>query len=155
MDPYFLIKTLHVLSAAVLFGTGLGIAFFMYVGMKSKDLAQQRFAARATVIADFCFTLPAVIIQPLSGIYLIWKSGMSWNASWLVWAYVLYLIVGLCWIPVVFIQIRLLGLLKKTSTELGGSSTEFHKLFRLWFLLGWPAFASVVTIFWLMIAKPT
>ena len=155
MDSYSLIKTLHVLSAAVMFGTGLGIAFFMYVGLKSDNLAHQFFVAKATVIADFCFTLPAAIVQPLSGIYLIWKSGMSWNTSWLLWAYVLYFIAGVCWVPVVFIQIRLLGILKRRSAGLNDSSEEFQKLFGLWYLLGWPAFASVITIFWLMIAKPT
>ncbi len=154
MDSYTLIKTLHVLSAAVLFGTGLGIAFFMFVGMKSNDLARQLFAAKATVMADFWFTLPAVIIQPLSGVYLVLKSGMSWNSAWLLWAYGLFLFAGVCWLPVVYIQIRIHRLLQQVGTRPGDSDTEFGKLFRLWFILGWPAFATVIAIYWLMIAKP-
>ena len=154
MDWYTLVKTLHILSAAVLFGTGLGIAFFMFVGLRSPILAQRVFAAGATVVADFWFTLPAVIIQPLSGAYLILKGGFSWNASWLLWVYALYLFTGLCWIPVVFIQLRLRNLLQARENGSAFSELEFNRLFRLWLILGWPAFLSVIAIFWLMVSKP-
>ena len=155
MDWYTLVKTLHILSAAVLFGTGLGIAFFMFVGLRSPILSHRVFAARATVVADFCFTLPAVIIQPLSGAYLILKGGFSWNASWLLGGYALYFLAGLCWIPVIFIQLRLHNLLQASENEDAFSELEFNRLFRIWFLLGWPAFLSVVAIFWLMVWKPS
>ncbi len=154
IDTYALVKTLHILSAAVLFGTGLGIAFFMFVGLQSRDLAQRLLSARFTVTADFCFTLPAVIIQPLSGAYLVWKSGISWNASWLLWAYGLFAFTGLCWIPVVFIQMQLRDNLQNRQAHIEGADAEFNRLFDLWFWLGWPAFASVIVIFWLMVAKP-
>jgi len=154
MDWYLLIKTLHILSAAILFGTGLGIAFFTYVGLRSPSLAQRLFAAKATVIADFCFTLPAVIVQPLSGAYLVWKSGMVWNAKWLLWVYALYLLAGLCWVPVVIIQLRLRDMIQAQEQDEIYSETKFNRLFRIWFILGWPAFASVIVIYWLMVVKP-
>jgi hypothetical protein len=31
---------------------------------------------------------------------------------------------------------------------------EYHKLFWTWFVFGFPAFGAVLTIFWLMMAKP-
>ena len=154
MDWYSIIKTLHILSAAVLFGTGLGIAFFMFVGLRSPIYAQRLFAARATVIADLWFTLPAVVVQPISGAYLIFSGGLVWNSVWLFWAYALYLIAGLCWIPVVFIQIRMRNLLSAHETGDRLSDAEFDGLYKIWFILGWPAFLSIIAIYWLMVAKP-
>ena len=84
MDLYSFVKTLHVLSAAVLFGTGAGIAYFMLMGHLSGVPAARRFAAATTVRADFLFTLPAVIVQPLSGAWLVWQGGFDWSDRWLV-----------------------------------------------------------------------
>lgn len=153
MDWYFALKTLHILGAAVLFGTGLGIAFFMYVSRFATSLAQKYYAARFTVLADFVFTLPAVILQPLTGVFLIIHGGFSAAETWLFYSYTLYVLVGLCWIPVVFIQIRLRNLLKTAIDGGGELPAEYTKLFRLWFWLGWPAFAGVIAIFYLMVAK--
>ena len=94
------------------------------------------------------------IIQPLSGAHLILKGGFSWNASWLLWVYAFYLFTGLCWVPVVFIQLRLRDLLQARENGSPFSELEFNRLFRLWLILGWPAFLSVIAIFWLMVAKP-
>jgi uncharacterized membrane protein len=60
-----------------------------------------------------------------------------------------------CWVPVVFIQIRLKALLKADLTGTGVPSDDCLKLFRWWFLLGWPAFIGLVLVFFLMVLKPT
>lgn len=101
MDVYVIIKTMHIISAAVLFGTGLGIAFFFFFANRDTDLATRFFAARMTVLADFLFTLPAVILQPLTGFWLIYHAGYGWSETWLVATYIIYIIAGLCWLPVV------------------------------------------------------
>src|SRR6516225_1653133 len=101
MVPYFLVKTLHIISATIVFGTGIGIANFMFLGHFSPDTAARSFATRMTVRADFLFTLPAVIVQPLSGAWLIFYGGFAWNDFWLVLTYGLYMLAGACWLPVV------------------------------------------------------
>ncbi|TNE29912.1 MAG: DUF2269 domain-containing protein [Alphaproteobacteria bacterium] len=154
MDWYFILKTLHILSAAILFGTGLGIAFFMYMSRFAKELYQKYYAARLTVLADFIFTLPAVILQPLTGFLLVINSGYSFHETWIIWSSALYLLIGLCWVPVVFIQIQLRNMLRNASDNGTELPTAYTKLFRIWFLLGWPAFAGVIGIFYLMVAKP-
>ncbi|MBL1148081.1 MAG: DUF2269 domain-containing protein [Pseudomonadota bacterium] len=154
MDWYFTLKTLHILSAAILFGTGLGIAFFMYAARFAENLHQKYYAARFTVLADFIFTLPAVILQPLTGFLLIIEGGYSFHDTWIIRSSALYLLVGLCWIPVVFIQIRLRNMLRHAIDNDTSLPANYTKLFRIWFLLGWPAFAGVVGIFYLMVAKP-
>lgn len=155
MDFYFLMKTLHILSGTVLFGTGAGIAFFMLKGYLSGVPATRRFAASTTVQADFLFTLPAVVIQPMSGAWLIWKGGFDWADRWLVVTYALYLLAGVFWVPVVGIQMRMKAMLDAEAT--GGILDEkaLSRLFRWWFALGWPAFGGLVIVFYLMVAKPS
>ncbi len=154
MDLYTLIKTLHILSSAILFGTGIGIAFFMFRSCFTTNVHEKFYAARNTVLADYLFTFPAVAIQPVSGVILIDMAGFDWTDLWLMATYIIYLIAGLFWLTVVWIQIQLKNMCKKAS-ECGTKLPErYHKLFKIWFLLGWPAFAGLIVVFYLMIAKP-
>ena len=155
MNLYLLIKTLHILSATVLFGTGMGIAFFMLRSWYVDDPQQRLYAARTTVLADWLFTLPAGILQPVTGFWLIWQAHFPLTDLWIVTSLILYGIAGMCWLPVVWIQLRLKNLLEisvQTGTPL---PQDYHRLFRYWFALGWPAFASLMMIFYLMVAKPS
>jgi len=154
MTLYLVVKVLHVLSATVLFGTGLGIAFFMFRSTFTTNKYKKLFAAENTVLADTFFTLPAVILQPLTGAWLVHNSGFNWNDRWLVATYLLYILAGLCWLPVVWIQIRLKRIIQQSidrDVELPG---HYHSLFKFWFILGWPAFCALVLVFFLMVFKP-
>lgn len=155
MEPYQLVKTLHILSAMVLFGTGLGIAFFFWMGGRSGSDHAALFAARATVVADFLFTLTAVAAQPLTGAWLIVESGLDPYSRWLVLTYGLYLMAGACWVPVIFIQMRIRDMLE---AKLAGGPFDPHAYRRLrlwWFFLGWPAFFALIAVVHLMVAKPS
>lgn len=127
----------------------------MLKGHLSGVPAARRFAASTTVQADFLFTLPAVVIQPMSGAWLIWKGGFDWADRWLVVTYALYLLAGVFWVPVVGIQMRMKAMLDAEAT--GGILDEkaLSRLFRWWFALGWPAFGGLVIVFYLMVAKPS
>lgn len=154
MELYLLVKTLHIISATILFGTGIGIANFMFFG--HRGVPQERsFAARMTVKADFFFTLPSVIVQPVTGAWLVWQGAFPWDDEWLLLTYVLYLLAGICWVPVVFIQIRMKAMLEAQLRGAPFDEAAYSRLFRLWFVLGWPAFGSLVVIFWLMVNKPS
>jgi uncharacterized membrane protein len=151
---YLPLKWLHIVSATVLFGTGLGTAFHFWFTCRGGNVAAIASASRATVVADFVFTLPAAIVQPLTGLGLALAAGYPMGARWIVASLVLYAIAGACWIPVVFLQLRMrdLALLHETSgTALGA---EFNQLYRRWFALGWPAFISMIVILWLMVSRP-
>jgi uncharacterized membrane protein len=154
LDAYTVVKTIHIVSATLLFGTGLGTAFFFLAAHVWGDRYARHFAARTTVRADFLFTLPAVIIQPVSGVYLIWQGDWGATASWLVAAYALYLLAGLCWVPVVFIQLRMARMLEAEAAGELLDRRRYRRLLRVWFVLGWPAFLGLIGIFWLMTAKP-
>lgn len=154
MGLYLALKWLHVLSAAVLFGTGLGIALFMWLAYQSRDAAAMAVTARIVVIADFLFTLPAVVLQPLTGLWLVHETGYELLDLWLLLTIALYLLAGACWVPVVFIQIRARDLAVAARRSRAPLPPAFHRLMKRWFWLGWPAFLSVVAIYWLMLYKP-
>jgi uncharacterized membrane protein len=153
-SAYLVLKLAHILSATVLFGTGLGTAFQMWAANRSGDARTIADAAATVVKADVWFTTPAVIVQPLTGLALVHLAGFGLRAPWLVAAYLLYLLAGACWLPVVWIQLRMRDLARQALLRQAALPALYHRLFRVWFLLGWPAFGAVLGIFWLMVTKP-
>ena len=153
-DPYLWMKWLHILSATVLFGTGIGTAFHMYATHLRGDVAAIAIMARNTVLADWLFTASAGIAQPLTGFLMVYLSGQDPLESWLVATYILYVIAGGCWLKVVRLQYRMKAL--AASAVAGGEALppDYHRAMKEWFLLGWPAFVSLVLVFALMVMKP-
>jgi uncharacterized membrane protein len=149
------VKWLHMLGAAVIFGTGLGTAFHFWITQRRESAAAIAAAARSTVLADCLFTLPAVVIQPVTGFALAAMTGYPLRSTWIVGALVLYAIAGACWIPVVFIQVRLRDIAEARARSGEPLGEEFARLVRLWTILGWPAFIAMAATFWLMIARPS
>jgi uncharacterized membrane protein len=151
---YWTLKYLHIIGAAVLLGTGAGIAFFMLLGHRSGQPAPIAAIARIVVVADFLFTATAVAAQPVTGALLAWHMGFSLTESWIAASIGLYLLTGAFWLPVVWMQMRMRDLAAAASQAHGQLPAEYHRLFRLWFAFGFPAFGAVLAIFWLMMAKP-
>ena len=154
MLTYLALKFLHVIGAAVLLGTGAGIAFFMLLAHRTGDAATVASVARIVVIADFVFTATAVVVQPITGFLLAWIVGYSLLDGWILLSIALYLLTGAFWLPVVWMQMRMRDLAAQAVREAKPLPAQYHRLFRLWFAFGFPAFGAVVAIFWLMIAKP-
>lgn len=152
MELYPVLRLVHILSASVLFGSGMAIAFFMLMAWRAGDRAAFALTAKHVVLADWVFTATAVVVQPLSGVALAHVAGWPLSAPWLMWSYGLYLFIGACWLPVVWIQYRVKALLVASAD--GAVPDRVHRLMRLWFILGWPAFAALIGIFVLMITKP-
>lgn len=151
---YVLLKLVHVLSAAVLFGTGAGIAFFMVRARSTRDPAVAAAVGRMVVQADFLFTATAVVVQPLSGLALMRLQGYAPGEPWLLASYGLYVLVGACWLPVVWIQQRLVRLAAAAAAAGEPLPPAYDRLYRIWFALGWPAFAGVIGIYVLMLSRP-
>src|SRR5947199_3871753 len=126
---YFILKYLHVVGAAVLLGTGSGIAFFMlaaHFGGKPTVIAG---VARIVVIADFIFTATAVVAQPITGSLLVLYVGYSFWEGWIVWSMVLYVITGVLWLPVVCMQMRLRDLASIAAAKGSPLPPEYHRIF--------------------------
>lgn len=151
---YFVLKYVHVIGAAVLLGTGAGIAFFMLLAHRTGVPETIAAVARMVVIADFLFTATAVVLQPITGVLLTYHLGYSLWEGWILVSILLYFVTGAFWLPVVGMQMRMRDLAVAAATEGRALPPEYHRLFRVWFAFGFPAFTAVLAIFWLMIAKP-
>lgn len=152
MDAYLIARWLHILSATVLFGTGIGTAFQMVWAMRSDRAELVAGVGAGVVMADWLFTLPAGLVQPATGLWLAHLAGWSLTEPWLLFSYALYLIAFAAWLPVVRLQYHIRDLCRAAGT--GPVPPEVRKLFRRWFLLGWPGFGALVAVIWLMVSKP-
>ncbi len=155
MDWVIVLRWLHVIGASVLLGTGAGIAFFMLMAHRTKDPAFIAGVARIVIIADWVFTASAVIMQPIAGYLLARALGWPMTEGWIVLSLALYVVTGAFWIPVVWMQTRMQKLAAAAAAASEALPAAYHKLFRLWFAFGFPAFAAVLAIVWLMLARPS
>lgn len=154
MDAYTIVKTVHIVSGVILFGTGLGAAFFFLAAHRSSDLATRRFAARTSVRVHALFGLPALVVQPLSGIFLVEHAADHPFELWLSASYCAFLLACLCWTGAAYVQLRMARMLEAQANGHELDAHLYRKLLNLWFLLGWPAFLIFLLIFWLMVAEP-
>ncbi len=152
---YLLLKYLHILGAIVLLGTGTGIAFFMLMAHRAGDAGFVAKTAGVVVLADMVFTASAVVLQPITGYLLADLMGVPLWEGWLRVALLLYGVAGVFWLPVVWIQMRMRDLAQEAVSAGTGLPPGYHRLYRIWFLFGFPGFGSVMAILWLMIAKPS
>jgi uncharacterized membrane protein len=151
---YFVLKFFHIIGAAVLLGTGAGIAFFMLLAHRTGNTVVIAGVARIVVIADFIFTASAVVLQPITGAWLAHIAGYPLFSGWVGWSIFLYLVTGAFWLPVVWMQMRMRDLAMEAVRQDKPLPELYYRLFRTWFAFGFPAFGAVVAIFWLMITKP-
>jgi uncharacterized membrane protein len=149
-----LLRFLHVIGATVLFGTGLGIAFFMVMAHRTGDPVKVAHVAGTVVIADTVFTATAVVVQPITGTLLARTVEWPFDEGWIVLSLVLYVVTGLFWLPVVVIQIRLRDLARAAAASATPLPNAYYRLYRIWFSFGFPAFFAVLGIFWLMLTRP-
>jgi len=150
---FLAVKYLHILSMVLLFGTGLGSAFYKWMADRSRNLEHIAITNRNVVLADWLFTTPTVIFQPLSGIWLAYLMGLPLSTSWISISLVLYVIAGACWIPVVWLQIRMRQLSNEALENQTSLNDDYWRYARIWFCLGVPAFIAMVLVVFLMVFK--
>ena len=151
---YLIAKWLHILSSTVLFGTGLGSAYYMFFASLKGDARTVATVIRHVVIADWVFTTTTIVFQPLSGLYLAHLAQIPLTSAWIMWSFVLYFVAGACWLPVVAIQIRMRRLAEDAAARGAPLPPQYRACLRIWTALGVPAFFALVIVFYLMVAKP-
>ncbi len=154
MSAYLLVKTLHILSATLLFGTGMGSAYYAWRAWLTQDVKVIAVTFRHLVTADWLFIATTAVFQPLSGLYLAYLAGWPLTQRWLWLSLLLYALAGLCWLPVVWLQIRVRDMAQQSLETDSALPAQAHRAMRWWFALGWPAFIAFVAIFFLMVVKP-
>lgn len=151
---YLTLKWIHILSSVLLVGTGFGSAFYLYFIHRTRNVAAIAEVIRLVVRADFWFTTPAVIVQPLTGFAMASMAGYPLTQSWLSWTLALYVLVGACWLPVVWLQMKMSKIAHASVAEGNELPAEYWNYARCWEWLGYPAFLSTLAIYWLMVFKP-
>jgi len=151
---YELLRFAHVIGASVLLGTGAGIAFFMVISNASRNPALIAHVAGIVVLADTVFTATAAVLQPITGFLLAREAGWPLLEGWVFVSLCLYVFVGAFWLPVVWIQIRMRRLALAAAAAGAALPRSYHRLYRIWFACGFPAFLAVLAIIWLMLTRP-
>jgi uncharacterized membrane protein len=151
---YLFIKYIHIISSTILFGTGIGSAFYMLMANHSKDINSICFATRHVVIADWLFTTPSVIVQFITGIWMVQDAGYSYSDIWITWGLSLYAFAGICWLPVVWLQIKMRNIADQAHRTGQDLPLRYWGMNKWWISLGALAFPAVMVIFYLMAQKP-
>jgi uncharacterized membrane protein len=150
---YLTLKYVHLLSMVLLFGTGLGSAFYKWMADRSRNVTHIAIVNKHVVLADWLFTTPTVLIQPVTGIWMLYLIHIPLTTSWVVISLLLYALAGLCWIPVVWLQIRMQKLAQLAVEQKTDLDSQYWRYARIWFYLGIPAFTAMVLIVLLMVMK--
>jgi uncharacterized membrane protein len=153
MNTYLIMKWLHILSSVLIVGTGFGTAFYLYFANRSRSVAAIAVVARLVVRADTWFTTPAVIFQPLSGWWLMQQAGWNWQSDWIALSIGLFVLTGLCWLPVLWLQLRLRDMAEVAAASGASLPDRYWRYARYWEWLGYPAFLAMLAVFYLMVAK--
>ncbi len=151
---YLALKYLHLLSMVVLFGTGLGSAWYKWMADRGGKLAQICETNRLVVKADWLFTTPTILIQPVTGMLMAARAGLPLDTPWIALSLILYALAGACWLPVVALQIRMHRLSRQALDSARPLPPLYHRQARLWFWLGVPAFLAMTAVVFLMVFKP-
>jgi uncharacterized membrane protein len=151
---YLVVKWLHILSSTFLFGTGSGSAFYMLFTSLSRDVRAIAVVSRHVVLADWVFTATTVVIQPVTGLYMMHLAGYPLQSRWIMWSLALYAVAGACWLPVVWMQLRMRDMAQAAAKDGGALPAPYWRYLKIWSALGVPAFVAMVLVFWLMVAKP-
>ncbi len=154
MMDYLIVKWIHILSSTLLFGTGVGTAYYLICAIWTRDPFLIATVGKYVIAADWMFTATTMVIQPVTGFYLLYLANLPLTSRWVMWSLGLYLLAGVCWLPVVWLQIKLQRLAAAASASKRDLPDVFWRFFWLWFALGIPAFIALVIVFYLMVAKP-
>ena len=154
MSAYLVVKWLHILSSVVLVGTGFGSAYYMFFANRSGNVVAQATVSRLVVRADWWFTSPTIVLQPVTGFALVYMAGWPLTTPWLIVSIALFLLAGACWLPVVWLQIRMAAMAREAESAGHALPVAYWRYARRWELLGSPAFAAMIAVFFLMVTKP-
>jgi uncharacterized membrane protein len=93
-------------------------------------------------------------VQPITGALLARTIGWSLTEGWIVLSLGLYIVTGLFWLPVVWMQHRTRDLARAAARAGEALPAAYHRLYCCWFACGIPAFLAMLAIVWLMAARP-
>jgi uncharacterized membrane protein len=155
IDFILAIKFAHVLFAAAMFGTWLGIAGFMLLAYRSGNPSVVALVAQFAVRLELFVVAPALALQPISGFPLAWAIGLTpLNEFWIDVALILYVAVVAAWLVSLRIEIGLRNMARQAALGRGTLADNYPRLFRIWLALATIILAAMIAIILLMVWQP-
>ncbi|HEY5993867.1 MAG TPA: DUF2269 domain-containing protein [Gallionellaceae bacterium] len=154
MNTYLLLKWIHILSSVALVGVGFGSAFYMYFANRTRNVAAIAEVSRLVVRADYWFTAPAAIIQPVTGITLASIAEYPLTTTWLMATYALFAFAGVCWLTVVWLQIKMAKMARIAAASKSALPERYWRYALVWERLGMLAFPAMLAVYGMMVFKP-
>ena len=153
MMTFLILKWVHILSAVVMLGAGVGSAFYVWRANREGNLHAIRFVLKNVILADWLFTVPPIALLPVTGVWMMRLQGHAFSDLWIWLSLVLFVIAGLCWLPAAVLQYKMKAL-AECALDKDRLPASYWQYERLWRILGIAAFPAVIVIFTLMIFKP-
>jgi len=150
---YETLKWLHVISAAVLVGGGLGSAFHLLASAMRRDARVVAATAANVLWSDALLTIPAAVFQAVSGWWMVRQAGLTWSAPWLLWSLVLYGASLALWLPVIALEVAQRNIARRAAAEGLPLPRSYWACLGLWAALGLVGFAGFLAALWLMLIK--
>ena len=154
INDILVMKWLHILSSTMLFGTGIGTAFYLFFVSRTRDTHAVAIVSKLVVTADWLFTATTIVFQPLSGFWLAHRMGYPPTSPWILLSLALFIAAALCWFPVVWLQMKLRDIAKAADDAGGELPPAYWNYFGWWVALGIPALVLFLAVFYLMVARP-
>src|SRR5262245_23755042 len=129
---YLFLKFIHVMSSTILFGTGIGTACVMLYGHNTGKTSIMAAIGRYVVFADWVFTAPSAVVQLVTGLGMVYLAGYSFSLFWIWGSIVGYLIATFCWLPVVYLQIRMRDFAIQAEQSGLPLPEQYFRYFKYW-----------------------
>ncbi len=152
-----LIRLIHVVSSALMFGVGIGAFWFMRAALRSADVAAIVVTTRNAVRAEWFIAAPVAVVQPTSGYLLMLQLDYPLHSRWFLAVATFYIVAGMCWVYLVKAELKMRHLANVALASPRAAAPLpplFYALSRRWQRLALGSFAGVLTIFWLMVFRP-
>jgi uncharacterized membrane protein len=143
----------HITSLILLLGVGGGSAFYKFMADRSGNIEVIVHTNKMVVLADWIFTIPSALLQPLTGVMLMNLLNISFWTPWLFGSIILYAFAGLLWLIAVYLQICMKRMAVKVQKEKGFLGENYFKLVKYWTVLGIFSFLAMAGILVLMVFK--
>ena len=153
MQLVLILKTVHVFAAVLFLGTGLGSVYYKMRADRSGNIEVIVWVQKAIVLADWLFTVPAGIVLPVTGLWMVYLYNLSLTVPWVLIGICGYVIAGVTWLPAAYLQLRMRQVAQESLDEGKPLPPEFERYNKIWMALGVPSFLAAMTTMWVMIAK--
>lgn len=152
---FLLLKYLHIIAAVFLFGFGMGSYLYFVAANRTKNPVVISAVGKMVVWFDAWITTTAGVVQVITGYVLTNLVGLSLGDSWVLYSASLFILVGLLWLPVLWLQKQLRDMAQLSVVARTPLPANHARYYRWWLWMGVAGFAGMFMIALAMVTKMT